>query len=98
MDLEELTTRLRAGRFDLDEVAQLAVEAADAIESLQRELEEARKDADRVDYLDKNPRKVVRSTGYQGSTDSWVYRDYHGATRDAANLRNAIDAARQKQG
>lgn len=43
MSLEELKTRLRAGRFDLDEVAGLASEALAAIESLQRELEEARR-------------------------------------------------------
>jgi exonuclease VII small subunit len=43
VDIDKLKARLRAGRFDLDEVAELASEALAAIESLQRELEEARK-------------------------------------------------------
>jgi hypothetical protein len=54
MDLEQLKTNLRAGHFALDEVVPLAAQAADAIESLQRELEEARKDAAKTIVFD-NP-------------------------------------------
>jgi hypothetical protein len=50
-DLEELKARLRAGRFSLDEVADLASEVLAAIESLQCELEEARKDVERMGFL-----------------------------------------------
>jgi hypothetical protein len=44
-DLESLKARLSAGRFALDEVAELTSASLAAIESLQRELEEAREGA-----------------------------------------------------
>lgn len=50
-------------------------------------------DTARLDWLDKNGRKVSHAIGYRGDPDSWFFVDKHSSHNDAANLRAAIDAA-----
>lgn len=53
-------------------------------------------DAERLTWLERNPRLVVASTGYLGADNCWCWRDASNslATHEASSLREAIDAAR----
>ena len=64
----------------------LCQEAANEIESLARRLREAEKDTMRLDWLQNSPLADVRIVGY-GSP-----------RRRGGTLRNAIDAARSREG
>lgn len=63
---------------------------------LEAELAEARKDSERLDWLEAHPRIIVAATGYRGAKDSWYWRDETDAlaTHETATLRAAIDSAR----
>ena len=64
-----------------------------AIDALAAEAEALRADAARLDWLDKNPRKVKYATGYLNSHSSWLFVSPSGIRDDAISLRSAIDAA-----
>ena len=73
------------------------LEAAEAlVAGLRGALEEARKDSERLDWLEAHPRIIVAATGYRGAKDSWYWRDETDAlaTHETATLRAAIDSAR----
>lgn len=100
MNIEGIKASVRSLVTGSLDSAARAEQICDAMESPQRELEEARKDGERIGFFEQHPRVAVRSSGYLGSPDLWAWRDYHGVTHDAASLRDALnramDAARQK--
>jgi chromosome segregation ATPase len=63
-------------------------------EEAENTLAETQKDTARLDWLDKNPRRVAHAAGYRGDGDTWVWRDAVWASLDAESLRAAIDGAR----
>lgn len=96
MDIEELKKWLREKKL----FQPTGVEAADTIESLQselaalrKELEEARKDAERINYLERD------STGFVVDVDRRGREKFrlHLFSRWHTTLRAAIDAARKQE-
>lgn len=61
--------------------------------SLAQQAGEDARDGARLDFLDKNPKRVKHAIGYVGAPDSWAYTDSRGAGHDAPDLRAAIDQA-----
>ena len=67
---------------------------AEKIEALVAERDALRKDAERLSFLQANPRAVSRAYGYFGSADCWATRRKNDeAPQDFESLRGAIDAA-----
>ena len=96
-EIEDLNQRV----FELgDKIQTLEVELdtkhLPRIAQLEAELAETRRDGERLDWMEQNPRLVVASTGYRGSKDCWCWRDKSAAlaTHESNTLREAIDAAR----
>ena len=90
---------IRASRGDRKKMREAIAraEAAEAlVAGLRGALEEARKDSERLDWLEAHPRIIVAATGYRGAKDSWYWRDETDAlaTHETATLRAAIDSAR----
>ncbi len=82
------------GKMTLD--GSLLHREREAIRYALAEIARLREDKARLDWLEDNSRSIGRSTGYGGSSDSWVWRDSTRqlASHDAATLRDAIDAVR----
>lgn len=87
MDIEGLKKRLRDSAEQWLNEVDTRMEAADALDQLQRELEEAREDAERLNWLGK------QCTGASDSERYLPFRIYWGHDK---NIRKAIDAAREK--
>lgn len=58
------------------------------------QLAAARADGDRLDWLEKNGRKVHHAIGYGKDVDGWTYDDRERGTVCTDTLRQAIDQAR----
>lgn len=65
------------------------------LEALAQAREEARRDKERLDFMDANPKAVTRAFGYLGSPDAWSYT-VDGTAHTATTIRAAIDAARKE--
>ena len=68
------------------------------LESLRAENASLRADKARLDWLDRNPRKISNAAGYRGEQDTWSYFDAQKVFHDAPTIRAAIDAARAALG
>jgi hypothetical protein len=96
VDIDKLKARLSAGRFDLDEVADLAAEALAASESLQRELEEARKPSfsERLSAAQTPMEHTIEDARrYEWLRDNWrnVQIGFNGMLVDALALETRPD-------
>lgn len=72
----------------------LADDTKDELDTVREAYAALRKDADRLTFMQENPKAVSRVFGYLGADDCWSARRHEGTPpQDFASLRDAIDAA-----
>ena len=90
----DLLAQWRNGEDVQDAMAHKLRHMAAGCATLSKENAALRADKARLDWLDRNPRKISNAAGYRGEQDTWSYFDAQKVFHDAPTIRAAIDAAR----